>query len=63
MLRKSLSSVLGQGDDNDGMHDRYHRQVLKDEGHTGEQADNACAVLAHAVEKHGLLGACLVGDL
>ena len=52
VLRQILDRILGQKDDNDKMHDGYQRRMVMVEGHTAEEADNACTVLAERVRRH-----------
>lgn len=52
VLRQILDRILGQDDDNNEMHDGYQRRLVMVEGHTAEEADNACTVLAERVRRH-----------
>ena len=49
VLRQILDRILGQNDDNDRRHDGCQRRMVMVEGHTGEDADDACTVLAERV--------------
>lgn len=52
VLGQILDRILDQDDDNDEMHDGYQRRLVMVEGHTAEEADNACTVLAERVRRH-----------
>ncbi len=52
VLGQILDRILDQDDDNNEMHDGYQRRLVMVEGHTAEEAENACAVLAERVTRH-----------
>lgn len=52
VLRQILDRILGQNDDNDEMHDGYQRRMVMVEGHSDQDAENACAALAEMVRSH-----------
>ena len=49
VLEQILKRILGQEDNNDHWHDGYQRGMVMVEGHTNEDADDACGVLAERV--------------
>ena len=49
VLKQILERILTQEDDNDRRHDGYQRRIVLVEGHTNEDADDACEVLAEKV--------------
>ena len=49
VLKQILERILTQEDDNDRRHDGYQRRIVVVEGHTNEDADGACEVLAERV--------------
>lgn len=51
VLAQILDRILSQDDDNDRWHDGYQRRIVLVEGHTGEDADDACTLLAERVRK------------
>ena len=52
VLQQILERILGQNDDNNELHDGYQRRMVTVEGHSGADADNACAALAEMVRSH-----------
>ena len=49
VLGQILERILAQEDDNDRWHDGYQRGIVMVEGHTNEDAEDACDILAERV--------------
>ena len=49
VLMQVLDRILTQNDDNDRRHDGYQRRIVLVEGHTKEDADEACGILVERV--------------
>ena len=50
VLMQILERIITQEDDNDRWHDGYQRRIVMVEGHTKQEADEACSVLTKRVK-------------
>ena len=51
VLQQILNRILAQNDDNDRWHDGYQRRIVLVEGHTKEDAEDACNFLVDRISK------------